>query len=93
MRSSLPIRHGQSPGLPIAAASGFPDTVERFNEFHDFGTLGGPLNGIYLTPVSGTENKMGNVIKDERREWARFILHNVNLKNFPLRWVAPGYRR
>ena len=70
-----------------------PDTVERFNEFHDFGTLGGPLNGIYLTPVSGTENKMGDVVKGEHREWARFILHNVNLKNFPLRWVAPGYRR
>ena len=60
-----------------------PDTVERFNEFHDFGTFGGPLNGIYLTPVSGTENKMGNVIKGEHREWARFVLHNVNLKNFP----------
>jgi hypothetical protein len=51
------------------------------------------LNGIYLTPVSGTENKMGDVVKGEHREWARFILHNVNLKNFPLRWVAPGYRR
>jgi hypothetical protein len=67
-----------------------PDTVERFNEFHDFGTLGGPVSGIYLTPVSGTENKMGDVVKGEHREWARFILHNVNLKNFPLRRVAPG---
>jgi hypothetical protein len=67
-----------------------PDTVERFNGFHDFGTLGGPLSGIYLTPVSGTENKMGDVVKGEHREWAGFILHNVNLKNFPLRRVAPG---
>ena len=47
-----------------------------------------PLSGIYLTPVSGTENKMGDIIKGEYAEWARFILHNVDLKNFPLRWVA-----
>ena len=33
---------------------------------------------------------MGDVVKGEHREWARFILHNVNLKNFPLRRVAPG---
>jgi hypothetical protein len=65
-----------------------PDTVAQFNEFHDFGTLGGPVNGIYLTPVSGTENKMGDIIKGDYREWARFILHNTDLKNFPLRWVA-----
>ena len=65
-----------------------PDTVARFNEFHDFGSLGGPVNGIYLTPVSGIENKMGDIIKGEYREWARFILHNVDLKSFPLRWVA-----
>ncbi len=43
-----------------------PDMVERFNEFHDFGTLGGPLNGIYLTPVSGTD-KMGDVVKGEHK--------------------------
>jgi len=65
-----------------------PDTVARFNEFHDFGSLGGPVNGIYLTPVSGTENKMGDIIKGEYREWARFILHNVDLQSFPLKWVA-----
>ena len=65
-----------------------PDTVERFNEFHDFGTLGGPVNGIYLTPVSGTDNKLGDIIKGEYSDWARFILHNVDLAKFPLRWVA-----
>ena len=65
-----------------------PETVGRFTEFHDFGTLGGPVNGIYLTPVSGTENKLGDIVKGEYREWARFILHNVDLQNFPLRWAA-----
>jgi len=65
-----------------------PDTVERFNEFHDFGTLGGPVNGLYLSPVSGTENKLGDILKGEYKGWARFILRNVDLSKFPLRWVA-----
>jgi len=65
-----------------------PDTVEKFTEFNDYGTLGGPVNGIYLTPVSGTENKMGDIIKGEYKEWARFILHSVDLQKSPLKWVA-----
>ena len=31
---------------------------------------------------------MGDIIKGEYGEWARFILHNVDLQKFPLRWVA-----
>jgi hypothetical protein len=65
-----------------------PDTLETFNEFNDYGTLGGPVNGIYLTPVSGTQNTLADILKGEYKEWARFILHNVDLQKSPLRWVA-----
>ncbi|HEY2801020.1 MAG TPA: glycosyltransferase family 39 protein [Chthoniobacterales bacterium] len=63
-----------------------PDTVITFTEFNDYGTLGGPLNAIYLTPISGSENTLGDILKGEYRDWAAVILRSVDVQKFPLKW-------
>ena len=66
-----------------------PLTVESFLKMHDFDMLGGPLNGLYLTPVSGSENRLGDLLNGEYREWTPYIVRNANLEGFPLRWAIP----
>jgi 4-amino-4-deoxy-L-arabinose transferase-like glycosyltransferase len=63
-----------------------PDTIKTFTELNDYQVLGGPVNGLYLTPVSGSQNTVGDVQKGEYRDWAPVILRNVNLETFPLKW-------
>lgn len=63
-----------------------PDTVKTFTDLNDYGILGGPVNGLYLTPISGSQNTLGDILKGEYRDWATLILRSANLEKFPLRW-------
>ena len=65
-----------------------PETVKKMTELSDYGVLGGPVNGLYLTPVSGSQNKLGDIWRGEYREWAGVILRNVDLQKFPLKWAT-----
>ncbi len=65
-----------------------PETVQRFTELNDYGLLGGPVNGLYLTPISGSQNKLGDIIKGEYKDWAPVILRNVDMQKFPLKWAT-----
>ena len=70
-----------------------PDTLSVLNDFSDYKTLGGPVNGLYLTPISGTENKFRDIVKGEYRDWALVIQRNQVLEKFPLKWntIALGF--
>lgn len=65
-----------------------PDTIKGFTEFHDYGTFGAPVNGIYLTPISGSQNTLSDILKGEYRDWAAVILRSVDLQKFPLKWAT-----
>lgn len=65
-----------------------PETVKGFTEFHDYGIFGAPLNGLYLTPISGSQNTLGDILKGEYRDWAAVILRSVDLSKFPLKWAT-----
>jgi hypothetical protein len=65
-----------------------PDTVRAFTEFHDYGVFGAPVNGLYLTPISGSQNKLGDILKGEYKDWAAVILRSVDLQRFPLKWAT-----
>ena len=65
-----------------------PDTVKTFTEFHDYGVFGAPLNGLYLTPISGSQNTLADILKGEYRDWAPMILRSVDLQKFPLKWAT-----
>src|ERR1043166_4153095 len=63
-----------------------PDTQQSFTEFGDYNILGAPVNALYLTPISGTENKLRDIVKGEYREWTAIITRNPELARFPLKW-------
>jgi len=69
-----------------------PETIRVFSDLADYQTLGGPVNGLYLTPVSGTNNKFRDIVKGEYKDWAPVIQRTQMLEKFPLKWntVALG---
>jgi hypothetical protein len=69
-----------------------PDTQRVFNDLGDYNTLGGPVHGLYLTSISGTDNKFRDIVKGEYRDWSALIQRTQILEKFPLRWntVALG---
>ena len=62
-----------------------PMTIQSFLDFHDFERLGGKVAGIYLTPITGNSQLIGDIVKGDYKDWAPFILRNVGIKDFPLR--------
>lgn len=69
-----------------------PDTVKTFTDFGDYDILAGPVNSIYLTAISGTDNKLRDIVKGEFADWATVIQRKQSLETFPLKWntVALG---
>ncbi len=65
-----------------------PETVPAFTELHDYGVVGAPLNGLYLTPVSGSQNTLSDILKGEYRDWAAVILRSIDISKFPLKWAT-----
>lgn len=65
-----------------------PMTQEDFTKLNDYNLLGGRIVGLYLTPVSGGRGFLNEIIKGEYKEWAPFIIRQVNVKDFPLRAVT-----
>ena len=65
-----------------------PDTVKTFTQFHDYGVFGAPVNGLYLTPISGSQNRLADILKGEYRDWAAVILRSVDVNKFPLKWAT-----
>ena len=63
-----------------------PDTIKTFTDLSDYNVLGGPVNGLYLTPISGSQDKLADILKGEYKDWATIILRNMNLEKFPLKW-------
>jgi hypothetical protein len=63
-----------------------PDTVKTFSDLSDYNVLGGPVNGLYLTPISGSQDKLTDILKGEYKDWAPIILRNMNMEKFPLTW-------
>jgi len=65
-----------------------PETIRACTEMSDYGLLGGRINGIYLTPISGSDNKLRDILKGEYKDWAPMILRSVDLQKFPLKWAT-----
>jgi hypothetical protein len=70
-----------------------PEKVQIMSNMSDYKTLGGSVNGLYLTPISGTENRLRDIAKGEHRDWATVIQRNLIREKFPLKWntIALGF--
>jgi len=69
-----------------------PETIRACTDLSDYKVLGGPVNGVYLTPISGTDNRLRDIVKGEYKDWAPVIQRTQLLEKFPLTWntVALG---
>lgn len=65
-----------------------PDTRRSFNEISDYSTLGSPVVGLYLTPVSG-QTEFLSLMKGPYKDWGPVIMRTVNLNDFPLKNFTP----
>lgn len=65
-----------------------PDTIKAFTDFTDYNVVGAPLNGLYLTPISGSQNIFRDIVKGEYRDWAAVIQRTVVIDKFPLKWAT-----
>ncbi|MFZ3376963.1 MAG: glycosyltransferase family 39 protein [Chthoniobacterales bacterium] len=63
-----------------------PETPKTLIDLSDYNLLGGPVNGLYLTPISGSQDKLADILRGEYKDWAPFILRNMNLEKFSLKW-------
>jgi hypothetical protein len=62
-----------------------PWTRNEFYKYHDFESLGAPIVGLYLTPISRDSNFMSDIVNGEYKEWATILLGlPQGLDAFPL---------
>ncbi len=74
-----------------------PDSLRTFNNLHDYGITKQPIRGLYLTPVTGNGQFMGDIMKGRNKEWAGIYLawaglfkgQKPQLAGFPLTAVTP----
>jgi hypothetical protein len=63
-----------------------PESPKIFSDISDYSILGTPINGLYLTPTSGTANTFRDIVKGEYRDWAVLIGRYHPLDKFRLQW-------
>ncbi len=61
-----------------------PSSPQNLINVSDYNLLGGPVTGLYLTPITGRRAFLSEIVRGEFAPWAAFILRNPNLQNFPL---------
>lgn len=62
-----------------------PVTIKDFIDLNDYKQLNNEIVGLYLTPVSAYQPFLNEIVKGEYKEWAPFILRNLQTREFPLK--------
>lgn len=65
-----------------------PETVRDFNRLNDYRVLGAPINGLYLTPITGNAPLFGEIYKGSYKEWALLITRPPRVEGFALRYFT-----
>jgi len=61
-----------------------PETIRGFNQLNDYRKLGEPINGLYLTPITGNQRLFSEIYKGAYREWALLITRPPKVDGFAL---------
>jgi hypothetical protein len=72
-----------------------PESVKAMIDLNDYGTLGSSFLSVYLTPVSGGENKLNDILRGEYSDWSSLILQTADMSKSPFKWgtLELGYDR
>jgi len=60
-----------------------PYRQEDLIELSDYQKLGGPVGALYFSPISGTQNLLGDLISGEYQNWTGYIVRTVNPARCP----------
>ncbi len=60
-----------------------PTMYQELENLNDFNKLGGPIVGLFLTPVSGNAGFRSDIVDGDYRDWRAFIMGVANVKNGP----------
>ncbi len=55
----------------------------------DYRQLGAPICGLYFTPVSGTQNTVGDLVNGEYRDWTSYIVRTIDPTTSPYPFRTP----
>jgi hypothetical protein len=66
-----------------------PESIKVMTDLSDFNVIGAPINGLYLTPISGTQNTLGDILKGDYKDWSSVLMRTFTLDKFPLKWWTP----
>jgi len=61
-----------------------PESVRAFNRLNDYRTLGAPISGLYLTPMTGNLRLFSDIYKGAYKEWALLITRPPKVDGFAL---------
>lgn len=65
-----------------------PESVRAFNQLNDYRILGGPVSGLYLTPISGNRRLFSDIYKGGYKDWALLITRPPKVDGFALPFYA-----
>jgi hypothetical protein len=60
-----------------------PFDPRDLNDLNDYRRLGAPIAALYFTPISGTENTMGDLVSGEYQHWTAYIVHTIRPADSP----------
>lgn len=66
-----------------------PESVKAFNDINDYRRLGAPINGLYMTPVTGNLRLFSEIYKGPYRDWALLITRPPRVEGFALPFFTP----
>jgi hypothetical protein len=63
-----------------------PAKVKDFNRYYDYQLLGGPIVGLYLTPISRDAGFASSILAGEYKDWAALMVGGPQaVQTFPLK--------
>ena len=60
-----------------------PYEQKDLNDLKDYKQLGDPIVALFFTPVSGTQNTLGDLVNGDYRHWAGYIVRTVDPAKSP----------
>ena len=70
-----------------------PDTPKTMTKISDFDIMGVPIQGLYLTPITGDKQFLSEILNGPYKPWAPLIMHLPQMMpdfaTFPLRAGVP----
>jgi hypothetical protein len=52
-------------------------------DLSDYTRLGGSVSGIFFSPISGTQNNLGDLVNGEYKNWTGYIVRTIDLSKTP----------